>query len=113
MTLHIAPPDQTVRPLMETLPLTARLDDELCIAGIAELQDDLLGLLNHAHVLLDLRAIPGWDACGVQFLLILWQEFQRRRGTLTLLADDPPLRQSLRWLGLPAQALVGSDEEAP
>jgi anti-anti-sigma regulatory factor len=55
----------------------ARLEGELTVFAIEGLQDDVLGLLNHERVTLDLSELTDLDGCGAQLLAIVQMQALR------------------------------------
>jgi len=55
-------------------PPTAILRGEFTVMTVADLQDDLFGLLNFPVALLDLSQLEALDSCGAQLVALLQQE---------------------------------------
>lgn len=90
--------------------VTATLEGDLTIFAAEELQDELLGLLNHQKAVLSLKEVTEVDGCGIQLLLILKAEADRAGKSLTLLSGNAAVDDAWRLLGLPP--LPSGEEEA-
>jgi len=72
------------------------------------MQDELLGLLNHAGVRLDLEGLTELDACGAQLLAILQVEATRAGKSLHIHGVGPRPALALQWLAIafePAESI--------
>lgn len=78
----------------------AHLQGELTIFNVEESQDELLSLLNHKEVILDLSELHELDGCGAQLLAILQIEAQRAGKRITLIASNPVIERTLQCLGM-------------
>ncbi|MCX7208477.1 MAG: STAS domain-containing protein [Proteobacteria bacterium] len=78
----------------------ARLQGELTIFNIEEYQDELLNLLNHKEITLDLSELHELDGCGAQMLVILQIEAQRTGKRITLIANNPVVEHTMQCLGI-------------
>ncbi len=80
----------------------ARLQGELTIFNVEKSQDELLSLLNHKEVILDLSELSELDGCGAQLLAILQIEAQRAGKRITLLANNLVIEHTMQCLGITA-----------
>jgi len=80
----------------------ARLTGELTVFTVADLQDDIFGLLNHARVTLDLSELTDLDGCGAQLLAILQMQALRAGKSITLIENNPQVDNVLRLMGIAA-----------
>ncbi|MDW5417638.1 MULTISPECIES: STAS domain-containing protein [unclassified Iodobacter] len=78
----------------------ARLQGELTIFNAADVQDDLLSLLNHEEVMLDLSEVSELDGCGAQLLAILQAEAMNAGKSIALFTLDPAMKHTLQYLGV-------------
>jgi anti-anti-sigma regulatory factor len=78
----------------------ARLQGELTIFFVEEMQDDLLGLLNHEAVILDLSELTELDGSGAQLLAILQIEAQRTGKSISFSGNNPQITTTLQYLGI-------------
>ncbi|MEN6079510.1 STAS domain-containing protein [Chromobacterium piscinae] len=90
MALQLQQDDGTTR---------AALDGELTIFTAEEIQDELLGLLNHDRVELDLSGVTELDGCGAQLLSIMLAEAARLEKTVAIAAGNPLVDEVGAWLG--------------
>ncbi|OQS09855.1 hypothetical protein B0T37_11915 [Chromobacterium violaceum] len=88
----------------------AALDGELTIFTAEDMQDELLGLLNHEQVALDLSGLTELDGCGAQLLSILLAEAARLEKTMAIAAGNPLLDEVGGWMGLAPKAGGGQEE---
>ncbi|MBX9296007.1 STAS domain-containing protein [Chromobacterium piscinae] len=88
----------------------AALDGELTIFTAEEMQDELLGLLNHERVELDLSGITELDGCGAQLLSIMLAEAARLEKTVAIAVGNPLLDEVGAWLGFPPLGGRGQGE---
>jgi len=78
----------------------ARLQGELTIFNVAEAQDDLLNLLNHDEVIIDLSEVSELDSCGAQLLAILQAEAINTGKSIALFTLDPAMKHTFQNLGV-------------
>jgi anti-anti-sigma regulatory factor len=78
----------------------ARLSGELTTFNAGDMQDELLSLLNHASVRLDLEGLTELDACGAQLLAILQVEAARAGKSLHIHGVGPIPALALHWLAI-------------
>jgi len=86
----------------------ATLSGELSVFNAEEMQDELLGLLNHAQIRLDLAELSELDACGAQLLAILQSEATRAGKPLQIHGVGPRQALALQWLAIafePAESI--------
>lgn len=69
-------------------PPTAILTGEFTVMTVAELQDDLFGLLNFPVALLDLSQLEALDSCGAQLVALLQQEANSQGKRLRIKTGD-------------------------
>ncbi|UTH73253.1 lipid asymmetry maintenance protein MlaB [Chromobacterium sp. IIBBL 290-4] len=77
----------------------AALTGEITIFTAEELQDELLGLLNHEQVKLDLSGITELDGCGAQLLCVALTEARRLERPFQVAASNELVDEVGRWLG--------------
>lgn len=90
----------------------AQLEGELSIQTIDTLKDPIFSLLNAHTIRLDLTKVTDVDSCGLQLLIILYQQAGLLNRQFTLVGHHPRLDQLLAvyQLTLPQAALA---ETAP
>lgn len=90
----------------------ARLEGELSIHTVDALKDPFFSLLNAHAIRLDLSSVTDIDSCGLQLLIILYQQASLLNRQFTLTGTHPQLEQLLAvyQLTLPQVALA---EAAP
>ncbi len=80
----------------------ATLYGELTTQTVAELKDDLFGLLNFRTVSLDLTSLTDYDGCGLQLVSILLAEADRAGRAIHLHPINIQVQESMRLLGFVA-----------
>ncbi len=76
------------------------LDDEICIADVAHWREKFLHCNTSSCVTIDASMVQRVDTAGIQLLLALIQEIQRRNGSLQWREPAESLLQTAATLGL-------------
>ena len=90
--------------------LRAALHGDLTVASVDAYKDDLLALLNHPSVLLDLADLGEIDSCGLQLLLILQRQAVLHARELRVDSLPPHLADLLALYGLDGFPQCGAQE---
>jgi len=81
--------------------LQVALHDEMSIYSAAELQQQLLPLLQEqTQLTLDLAAVTEFDSAGLQLLIVLKQEALQRQQTLQIINHSEPVVAVLKLLNM-------------
>jgi anti-anti-sigma factor len=87
----------------------AHLQGELTIFDVEAIQDDLLSLLNHKEIILDLSELQVLDGCGAQLLAILQLEARRSGKQIIFTAHNAMVEHTLQQLGITVQPPAGKE----
>ncbi|KUM05107.1 STAS domain-containing protein [Chromobacterium subtsugae] len=83
--------------------MRAAIDGELTIFTVETLQDELLGLLNHPSVRIDLSTVTELDGCGAQLLCVLLAEARRMERDVSIAGSNALVDEVGNWLGFAAE----------